>query len=487
MALEDADPLARTLWARDRWVRLRNRLRIAFVLGPIFVLAKFVAQDGTREMAGRIGVLVLLTAGIAAWFMAVVLGTFWPPRARGVVRGGTLTLRYSRGYRFVLPAALASPGLLIGMEALHRETPDHGLAAFALGVMVPPAVLLAIAFRASVEVTEAGIAHRSPWSRMLKAIAWCDVTALETDRFRALVIRGPGKRTIRAHLALDGLPELAAIVRAHVVRNGVTAWPAALEIQEALVDHPVLQDQISSAPGGRVQAWLATPALTLPVSLLLGGLAAYSLRLANTPPPEPAFTLPAGWVAGVPAQLAGTPLGGSEFLSVAHEPGTRPIPSAQLFWAELAYGELDAPRAARNIGELYLGRLKRSTATGAPEARLREQVVTTVSGVEAARVEIDIPSEEIRLIVYAVPLGGRIGLLNYSCAESECDRLRFAFERAAGATQGLAPPTYRNSPRSRRDLAGAGVLALFASVLLGGEALVALARMSSARVRPERR
>jgi hypothetical protein len=489
---EGPDPLAKTLWARDRRRRLRNGLRVAVMFGPLLLLGRLVTKDGAH-LAGRVASLVLITAAFTLFVMAAVLGFLWPPPNRGLVRDGTLILRHSIGYRLVLPATLAIPGGVLVAREMLQPTPDLAGAAGLLALMVLPVGLLAIAFRATVEVAEAGVAHRSPWSGKRKVIAWSDLTALESDAFRALVLRGPGKTTIKANLALEGLPELASTVRTRVRAEGIAASPAALDILDALAAHPALHGEDGGERGGRVQAWLSNPLLTIPASLILGGFAFFALRLANTPLPEPIFSLPAGWIAGVPAELAGTPLGGgSGFLSVAHEPVTEPrpgrpaVPPGQLFWAELADGELDAERAARNLGDRYLARYK-ERGREASEVRLREHAVTKVSGVEAARIEIEEPSEGQHFILYVVPLGGRIGFLNYTCAASECDRLRPEFERAAGATQGLSGPSYRGSPESRRDLAAAGVIALFASVLLGGEALVALARRAATRLRPERR
>lgn len=181
---------------------------------------------------------------------------------------------------------------------------------------------------------------------------------------------------------------------------------------------------------------------------------------------------------GAPEQLAELART-ANVVVVAYEPAPShprtPIPGVQLtqtFWAEIGNGELEVARAAQILGDGYLARVEGPTDS----ASLRERGVTRLNGVEVARVEV--ASNELHLIGYAIPLGSRFGLLSYTCTPSECERLRPEFQRAVAAMVGAAPK-YLASLAHARDLAVAGVILLFASAALGMEAITAVVRRRS--------
>jgi hypothetical protein len=396
-----------------------------------------------------------------AWFLTILFSVAWPPRARARREGSALVLRLTPGWRYGLRAALVLPAAGFTLAFLPKGL-NEPVAVSVLAVFVAVMSFAVLAFREKIHVTTAGVERASPWTGRTRTLRWLDVTKVELDGFRRLIMWGPQAATIKVSLLLEGAGDFAAqalsSLPAHVVDAG-TNVRCALEVVARRLEGAA-REELS----GRSRA-LRLPLVVLAAVLLAAGVGAwaFSMRL-ETPLRVP---IPDGWVDLSP----GVP----EASFSAFPPTLREEARAHgvvAFAAERATGpsgEVDQAMTVRlTSGEMSGSSLERTfagaLAAAIPGARVVSEGVEIIQGVRCVRAELS--SGEDTVIAYAAPVMAQTAVAVFSCAAAECGRVRETAAATMRAIEGLAEPASRSRYLAPLVRAG-GVLAVFAAILVG--------------------
>lgn len=421
----------------------------------------------------------LVYLALPALLLAFGFSVAWPPRPSALRRGDGLLVRFTPGWRYGFRAVMVVPfaGILGSMLPTASAEP---IAAGIMGFIFVAIVMSAIAVpRKSFVVSGVGIDRVSGWTGRIKSLRWQDVTQVEVDRGRLLVLRSP-RATLEVSLLLEGTGDLAtqalSSLPAHVVDAGANVRRV-LEAVAARLEPPAEEPATTTARRPRP---MLIPLAAVLVAIGVG-IWAFSMRL-ETPLRIP---VPDGWVdlsPGAPegnfASFAPSVREGATQHGViacaAERPAAGIAKPEQFMLARVVNGELDLA-IARQLGSEF--------AKTVPNARVVSQGEETVRGVRTFHAEV--ASGGGGAIVYALPVIARSAVIVFGCAPTECARVRETAAATVGGIEGLAEPTFRNlyaGPLIRST----AMLAIYAAGFVGLLALEGTLRRrrAAAAVRP---